>query len=274
MPHDGFIQAHLTTEFLGLAFSPLTQEQALSAVSARALGGGMFAYVAMPDVTDVAALEADPAARARLYADSWLTLNQSRAIEIASSASGVALPAVSATELCDALLARVIDPDEPVCIVGGDAGMVATIAARYRLNNVRWKALSKSYAESTVALTEAAAFVARARARYTFICTGAPQAEIIARMVLRRGDAAGVALCIGEALLRLCDRRPSAPMWLARLGFEPLFQNLAEKVAVARRAIGDALMLAPIWYYWVRAQLAERASISARSAFWRASSSL
>jgi UDP-N-acetyl-D-mannosaminuronic acid transferase (WecB/TagA/CpsF family) len=219
------------------------------------------------DIDHVAGLDADPPARARLYADSWLTLNDSRALELMAAVSGVQLPTASSAALCDALLAHVIDPDEPVAIIGGDAALIAAIAARYRLNNVRWKALSRSYSESLVALNEAAAFIARTRARYSFICVGAPAQEMIARAALRRGDATGVGLCVGDALHRLMGCAPGAPAWLRRFGLDGAHAVAREAMRTWGGALFDALRILPIWYYWLRAQLAERASISARNAF-------
>jgi exopolysaccharide biosynthesis WecB/TagA/CpsF family protein len=184
-----------------------------------------------------------------------------------AAASGVRLPACGGAELCDALLTHVVDPDEPVCIIGGDAALIAAIAARYRLNNVRWKGLSRSYAESLVALNEAAAFIARTRARYTFICVQAPQQEMISRAALRRGDATGVGLCVGGALERLMGRAPAAPAWLRRFGLDGAYAMARQSARVLSGALFDALRVLPIWYYWLRAELAERASISARNAF-------
>jgi UDP-N-acetyl-D-mannosaminuronic acid transferase (WecB/TagA/CpsF family) len=96
---------------------------------------------------------------------------------------------------------------------------------------------------------------------------GAPQQEMIARAALRRGDATGVGLCVGDALMRLAGRAPRAPDWARRFGLEGLHRLLDEPARLCRRAVADALRIAPIWYYWVRAALAERASISARNAF-------
>ncbi|MGE0829223.1 MAG: WecB/TagA/CpsF family glycosyltransferase [Hyphomonadaceae bacterium] len=284
MAHDGFSSGFARaefaraefsrTEFLGLDFTALSQAAACEAVRARAHAGGPFAYVVTPNVDHIVGLEKEPSLRARLYRDAWLTLNDSRVLELMAQLSGVKLPVATGADLAEALLAHAIDPDEPVTIVGGDAGLIAAIAARYRLNNVRWRQAPMGLKTNPEAIEDCAAFIARAKARYAFICVGAPQQEMIARAVQRRGDATGVGLCVGASLEFLAGRVPRAPLFLQQARLEWLWRLSAEPRRLWRRYLADGPRILPIWYYWLwsrtgDAQGAEaaRASISARNAF-------
>lgn len=276
MAHDGFIQAHLRVDFLGLDFTPLAQEAALNAVAAKAGAHGAFAYVVTPNVAHVVGLDRDMAGRARNYADAWLTLNDSRVLEALAKLSRVKLPVATGADLTEALLTKVIHRDEKVCIVGGDAELVAAIAARYKLNNVAWRQPPMGLARNAEAIEQTAEFIAKTRARYTFICVGAPQQEMIARAVLRRGDAVGVGLCVGAALEFLSGRVRRAPKWMQRIRMEWAWRLASEPKRLWRRYLLEAPRIFPIWYYWLCAQFkdqlaeelgGERASISARNAF-------
>lgn len=267
MAHDGFTNARIRAEFLGMDFTPLHGEAALAAIAARASAGGPFSYVVTPNVAHVVDLDREPETRARLYAEAWLTLNGSRVLEMLARIAGLSIPVARGSDLAAGLFSRILHPDEPVCIIGGDAGLVAAIAARYGLNNVQWRAQPAGLVHNPEAVDAAAAFVARTRARCTFFCAGAPEQEMIARAVLRRGDATGVGLCIGASLEHLAGRAPRAPEWMRAVRLEWLHRLAREPHRLWRRALIDGPRIAPIFYYWMLAQLSERASISARSAF-------
>ena len=70
------------------------------------------------------------------------------------------------------------------------------------------------------AVVAAAAFAASQRARFTFICVGAPQQELIAYAMRQRGDATGVGLCVGAALDFLAGKAQRAPVWMRAAGLE------------------------------------------------------
>lgn len=242
MAHDGFTQARVRAEFLGMHYAPLSSEAAIGAIAARAMAGGPFAYVVAPRIGDIIALDRTPYDIAPLFASAWLTLNASARVARLAAASGVDMPLHRPEALAGALLARFADPDEPVAIIG-EASRAAGLAARYGLNNVRWSApppMSPDGAEN------AAAFVARARARFTILFCDGVLGAMIARATMQRGDALGVGLCAGA---------PPAAV-----------NSLPSALVQARDGVAESMRLAAIWRYWLLAAWAERASISARSA--------
>ncbi|MGE3250685.1 MAG: hypothetical protein AB7J28_06960 [Hyphomonadaceae bacterium] len=252
MPHDGFTSARARTEFLGLTFAPLRREAALHAIAARASLSGPFAYVIEAHSEHVVALDADPETRAPLHAGAWLTLNGSRLIEMLARIAGFDLPVTKSAAIAADLLASAIHPEEAVCVIGGDASLIAALAARYGLTNVHWRPVrDASQAES------AAEFVAKTRARFTFFCEASPLAEMIARAAMNRGDAAGVGLCLAGVETFTNEKQP----WHAGVT-EALRHPARTWAGIARRA-----RMLPIFQYWLFAQLSDRASISARNAF-------
>jgi UDP-N-acetyl-D-mannosaminuronic acid transferase (WecB/TagA/CpsF family) len=264
MAYDALPRTIGRVDFLGVPFTPLDRAAAAECIAERARSEVAFAYVLLANVRHVIGLDREPDRRARFYSHCWLALNNSRVLAGVAKLSGVALPALSGADLAQTLFQRVIDPNDSVAIIGADAEFVAAIAGRHRLNRVQWRPAPKGAQPD--AIDKIAAFIARSRARYVFICLDGPEREMIVDAVLRRGDAIGVALCIGDGLQVFGDRMMRKPEWRDRA------RTFTKRTLSPRRLL-DALRIASIWRYWLCARW-DRASISARSALWRASSSL
>jgi UDP-N-acetyl-D-mannosaminuronic acid transferase (WecB/TagA/CpsF family) len=244
-------------DVLGVAYAALTQEGAARAIEARVLASGAFAYAACVRAQDAVALDREPALRAPLYADAWLTLNASCAIAAAARIGGVTLARIDAAALAATLLRAGVDRDERICIIGGDAGEIAAIAARFKLNNVHWRPLASFGGRRSARIEAAALHIARTRARLTLIDAADGEGERIARTAMQRGDAIGVGLCAAGVLRALAG----APAPQARLG-------------ALTSGVRQSLALTPAWFYWLCARWADwTASSSARMARWAASSS-
>lgn len=241
--------AQAQSEFLGFRFTRMGLEEALAAITARAARREAFAYVATPNVDHAVALAREPG-RAALYDSAWLTLNDSRVLEALAALSGRALPAASGADIVEALFEQDISPHEPVTIVGGDAALIAALARRYGLTNVRWHDAPEGLRHDARAIAEAAAFVAGQPSRYAFFCVGAPQQEMIAWATMMRGDATGVGLCIGAGLAFLAGRTRRAPLWMRRARLEWLHRLAQEPRRLARRYLVDGPRVFPLYLGW------------------------
>lgn len=242
------------TEFLGVGFDPLGLAAALDVIAARASVGLAFAYVATPNVDHVVSLAREPARRV-LYDRAWLTLNDSRILAALARRAGLVLPVATGADLAEALLSGVIDRDEPVTIIGGRAKRIAALKRRYGLTDVRWHNPPESLRHNPRAIAHAASFAARQGARFTFICVGAPQQELIAYAIAERGDAAGVGLCCGAGLDFLSGQTKRAPRWMRALGLEWLFRLACEPRRLWRRYVVDGPTVFALFAAW-RASMA------------------
>jgi exopolysaccharide biosynthesis WecB/TagA/CpsF family protein len=255
---DGACRATSPVNFLGVQFDRLDFESALDAVSVRASLDLPFGYVVTPNVDHVVGLSREPG-RGVLYDGAWLTLNDSRVLKALAARAGVSLPLATGADLAEGLLECVIDPREPITIIGADAASIAALKRRYRLADVRWHCPPHQLARNPEALVAAAAFAARQVSRFTFICVGAPQQEMIAYAIAQRGDATGVGLCCGAALDFLSGVRVRAPKWVRGLGLEWLHRLAREPRRLWRRYVIEAPAVFVLFAAW-RASMAVASS--------------
>ncbi len=254
MAFDGGARGGRGTNFLHLNFNALDVAAATDAVAARASLGAPFAYVVTPNVDHVVHLASEPARRP-LYEAAWLTLNDSRVVESLARRVGIALPAAAGSDLAERLFDTVIDRAEPITIIGGDDLAIADLKRRYRLTDVRWHRPPMGLKRDPQSVVRAAAFAAAQPSRFTFICVGAPQQEMIAYAIAQHGGATGVGLCVGAALDFLSGRVERAPLWMRRAGLEWLHRLLNEPARLWRRYLVTGPKVFSLFAAW-RASMA------------------
>jgi exopolysaccharide biosynthesis WecB/TagA/CpsF family protein len=254
MAFDGAARALARVPFLGFDFSGLDLDAALDAVTARASIGGGFAYVVTPNVDHVVSLSAEPARRV-LYESAWMTLNDSRILGRLSARAGLTLPVATGADLTERLFDKVIDRSEPITIIGGDKAMVDALKHIYALTDVRWHPAPMGLKQKPGAIVRAAAFAAAQSSRFTFICVGAPQQEMIAYAIAQRGDASGVGLCVGAGLDFLSGQTKRAPVWMRTVGLEWLHRLANEPARLWKRYLVTGPKVFALFAAW-RASMA------------------
>lgn len=254
MAFDAGVRTADKVNFLDLQFSGLDLEGALDAVSARASLDLPFAYVATPNVDHVVGLANDPG-RWTLYDNAWMLLNDSRVLKALARKAKIDLPLAVGSDLAERLFDAVIDKHEPVTIIGGDRDSVAELKRIYGLRDVRWHEPPMGLKHKPGAIVRAAAFAAAQPSRFTFICVGAPQQELIAYAIAQRGDARGVGLCVGAALDFLSGNAKRAPLWMRKLGFEWLHRLFSEPGRMWRRYLVTGPQVFSLFAAW-RASMA------------------
>jgi exopolysaccharide biosynthesis WecB/TagA/CpsF family protein len=255
MAFDGGPQAVRATNFLEIEFSGLGLDEAVDAIAARASLGAPFAYVATPNVDHVVGLSREPARRT-LYDRAWLTLNDSRVLQALARRAKLDLPVAAGSDLAERLFDCVIDRHEPITIIGGDDLSIASLKQRYRLRDVRWHRPPMNLRADPPALVRAAAFAAAQPSRFTFICVGAPQQEMIAYAITRHGGAVGVGLCVGAALDFLSGRAERAPRWMRAAGLEWLHRLVRQPARLWRRYLVTGPKVFSLFAEWRAAMAA------------------
>ncbi|MDX2276616.1 MAG: WecB/TagA/CpsF family glycosyltransferase [Hyphomonadaceae bacterium] len=258
MAFDTGAGAISAVNFLGLNFTPFDRDAALDVITARATLAAPFAYVTTPNVDHMVKLSREPARRA-LYEHAWLTLNDSRILELLSARAGLYLPSAPGADLAEMLFARVIDKDEAVTIIGGDRQAIAALRRRFGLTDIRWHNAPAGLASNPQAIVEAAAFAAAHGARFTFICVGAPQQEMVAYAISQIEGATGVGLCVGAALDFLSGKTARAPAWMRALRLEWLHRLISEPKRLWKRYLVDGPRIFSLFAAW-------RATMAAASA--------
>jgi exopolysaccharide biosynthesis WecB/TagA/CpsF family protein len=199
-------------------------------------------------------LSSEPARRA-LYDGAWLTLNDSSILKRLGKRVGLNLPVATGADLAERLFDGVIDRREPITIIGGDKAMIEELKRRYALTDVRWHRAPMGLKHKPEAIVKAAAFAAMQPSRYTFICVGAPQQELIAYAIAQRGDAMGVGLCVGAALELLSGQTQRAPVWIRSAGLEWLYRLSSEPSRLWRRYLVTGPKVFSLFAAW-RASMA------------------
>lgn len=254
MAYDGASRARARINFLGFEFSGLDLDQAVDAVAARASIDGAFAYVVTPNVDHVVGLSSEPARRP-LYEAAWITLNDSNILKRLGGRVGLSLPVATGADLAERLFDNVIDRNESITIIGGDKAMVEELKRRYALKNVRWHRAPMGLRQKPEAIVTAAAFAAAQPSRFTFICVGAPQQELIAYAIAQRSDATGVGLCVGAALEFLSGQTERAPVWMRKAGLEWFHRLVSEPARLWKRYLVTGPKVFSLFAAW-RASMA------------------
>lgn len=254
MAFDAGARTASTVNFLDLPFSGLDLDGALDAISVRASLDLPFAYVATPNVDHVVWLANEPARRT-LYDRAWLLLNDSRVLKGLARKAKINLPVAPGSDIAEHLFDLVIDKNEPVTIIGGDRDGIEQLKRVYGLRDVRWHEPPMNLKQKPGAIVRAAAFAAAQPSRFTFICVGAPQQEMIAYAIAQHGDARGVGLCVGAALDFLSGSAKRAPKWMQGLGLEWLHRLASEPGRMWKRYLVTGPKVFSLFAEW-RASMA------------------
>jgi len=237
------------TSFLGLDFDPLTAEEAARAMAKRARQMGPFAYVATPNVDNLARLDRQPHLAA-LYDDAWLNLCDSRMLELLAEASYISLPAAPGADIVEILFRDHIAPGDSIAVVGGSPRMIEALRAKYGLRNVKWFDAPQGLYTDREARAQCVRFICENPARFVFLAVGSPQQEMIAQEARASGACSGVAICCGAALEFLSGETKRAPEWMRLRRLEWLFRLTSEPRRMWKRYLVDAPRIFWIWCRW------------------------
>jgi hypothetical protein len=224
---------------LGLDFAnqPLPQ---VAATLATRPAEAPFAYVVTATSHQLVRLSREADLRP-LYEGAWLRLLGSRVIF--KLCRMLALPAPAVIPGCDLsahLIAREIDRDEHVSLLGLTPDAVATLKARTGLRRVDHHNPPMGFENDPAAFEKALRFIETHPARFTFLALGCPQQCLVADGLRQRGRASGVGLCIGESLLPLSGQERRAPRAVRQVGLEWAWRLAQDPRGLARRYLVES----------------------------------
>ncbi|MGX6646657.1 WecB/TagA/CpsF family glycosyltransferase [Maricaulaceae bacterium MS644] len=238
--------------FLNSAFDRIGFDTALERIAFRD-PGQPFAFVVTPNVDHLVRLRRDPVF-APLYAQAWLTVCDSRILELIAAMSGEHIDVTAGSDLTETLFETMIDRDEPVVVIGGDEAVKDGVKRRYGLTDLRWHTPPMGLRDNPDAIAECARFVAENPARFVFLCVGSPQQEMIAEACIERGDCTGVGLCVGASLDFLSGKARRAPVWMRKARLEWLHRLGEAPRRMWRRYLVDGPKIIFLWWEWRRAR--------------------
>lgn len=236
-------------EFIGATFDPLTPMQTLARAKWMTENHG-FRFIVTPNVDHLVRMAKEPDIFKPLYEASWLSVCDSRILELLAAFSGIPLKAVPGSDLTQQLFDNVISAEDTINVIGADEEIVEKVKTLYGLSKVNLHQPPMGMRRKPEAIEAAAKFVADNPARYTFICVGSPQQEMVAKACLERGDCVGLGLCVGASLDFLGGRTKRAPKWMQSIRMEWLFRLASEPRRLWKRYLVEGPKIFWLWMKW------------------------
>jgi exopolysaccharide biosynthesis WecB/TagA/CpsF family protein len=203
---------------------------------ARSFTRDRYGYVVTPNVDHLIRFHDDPAFRC-LYADADYILLDSRFLShIFRFFKKRRIGVCTGSDLTARLFERVIDSNDQIVLIGGNDSQARELTERYKINDLKHHNPPMNFVNSPADVEACLQFVeANSPFRFCFFAVGAPQQELLAQRLKKRGKARGMALCVGASINFLTGEEKRAPMWMQRLGFEWLFRLLNDPKRLAKR---------------------------------------
>lgn len=235
--------------FIGVTFDPLTPMQTLARAKWVTADHG-FRYIVTPNVDHLVRNAKEPEIFGPLYDSSWLSVCDSRILEILAKISGIPLKAVPGSDLTQQLFDNVITAADTINVIGADAQIIEKLKSIYQLEAINHYEPPFGLRHKPDEVAATAEFIANHPARYTFICVGSPQQEMVAKAALERGDCRGLGLCVGASLDFLAGRVKRAPQWMQNARLEWLYRLASEPKRLWRRYLIEGPKIFVLWIKW------------------------
>jgi N-acetylglucosaminyldiphosphoundecaprenol N-acetyl-beta-D-mannosaminyltransferase len=199
-------------------------------------GTERFGYVVTPNVDHVIRHHLDQRFRA-LYEQAAYVLLDSRFL---SHTVGLVKRQVFrvclGSDLTTEVLCKVARPLDVIVLVGGSAQQAQHLRDRFGLTRLCHIDPPMNFINDPDAVENCLRTIEGVGPfRFCFLAIGSPQQEIIAQQLKERGQARGLALCVGAAINYLTGIERRAPQWMQRAGFEWLYRLLQSPRRMAKR---------------------------------------
>ena len=232
--------APTAVRFAGLRFTPMSVQEAVSALAARTPDAPFAAFVT-PNAEHAYLRRRDPEFRACGEA-CWISTNDSRVLGRAAQLGGLDLKFAPGAYVVAELFQRAIASDDPLTVVGGSPELIGRLKRRLGLTRVAHHNPPMGFIRDDAAVADAVDFVARHPARFVFVAMGPPQSEKFCQRVIADGRATGLGLCIGSSLAVITGTADAAPAWMERTGLVWLYRLAREPRRLWRRYLMRGLV--------------------------------
>jgi N-acetylglucosaminyldiphosphoundecaprenol N-acetyl-beta-D-mannosaminyltransferase len=221
--------------FLGMPFAMLELSAVVGILATRP-ASARFAFIATPNAQHLVLFRRGVEGFAFGLSRAWFLTCDSQVLRrLGWFLFGITFPLVTGSDLTLHLLRHVIEPDEPVTIIGGNDELRRGLAEQYGLRRVALYSPPFGFSTDAALLERCVNFVRDNPARFVFLACGAPQSEVLAAHIVETNSATGTGLCIGASLLFATGQLKRAPLVWQKLGLEWLYRLIQEPRRLARR---------------------------------------
>lgn len=238
-------------EFLGANFHPLDPVQTLSRAKWMT-AQTPFRYIVTPNVDHIVRLTKEPHVFKPLYEAAWLSVCDSRILELMANSSDIPLKAVPGSDLTQQIFDNIVTKDDDITVIGADKDIIEIIKSKYEVGNIHHHEPPMGLRKKPDAVAECAQFIKDHPSRYVFICVGSPQQEMVAKAAAELDGTYGLGLCVGASLDFLAGRTKRAPKWMQQARMEWLFRLASEPKRLWRRYLIEGPKIFLIWQSWKR----------------------
>src|ERR1700733_3220786 len=188
---------------------------------ASTFGADRFGYVVTPNVDHLIRYH-DDAKFQEQYADAAYVLLDSRFLaHIFRVAKGTSVGVCTGSDLTAQLFARAIGPNDSIVLIGGSEEQASLLAQTHGLKSLHHYNPPMGFIRDPQEVNACLDFIeAHSPFRFCFLAVGAPQQEILAQLLKKRGIARGLALCIGASINFIKGKERGAPHWSNQEGRE------------------------------------------------------
>jgi len=240
-----------TYEFLGADFHPLDPVQTLSRAKWMTVQTP-FRYIVTPNVDHIVRLTKEPEVYKPLYNAAWLSVCDSRILELMANSSNIPLKAVPGSDLTQQIFDNILTEQDDITVIGADREIIEIIKNKYDVGNIYHHEPPMGLRKNRQAVAECAQFIKDNPSRYIFICVGSPQQEMVAKAAAELEGTCGLGLCVGASLDFLAGRTKRAPKWMQQARMEWLFRLASEPKRLWRRYLIEGPKIFVIWQKWKR----------------------
>ena len=210
-------------------------------------------YVVTPNVDHMVRLHNSedefPGLR-EIYRKAELCVCDSRVLSRLAKWRGLDLPVTVGTDLAELVFDRLARDGDHIVVVGGDTLLLQELRTKFPHLSFAQHLPPMGLTRNPDARRAAAEFIVRERARFTFICVGSPQQEMIAAEAAALPGSGGMAFCVGAALEFITDRQRRAPKLAQRMGLEWAHRLVTNPRRLWRRYLVEGPVIFVMAYRW------------------------
>jgi N-acetylglucosaminyldiphosphoundecaprenol N-acetyl-beta-D-mannosaminyltransferase len=210
-------------------------------------------YVVTPNVDHVVRLHErrnEFPALPDIYRRADICVCDSRVLSRLARWRGLKLPVTVGTDLAELVFERIAREGDHIVVIGGDTLLLQELRSRFSHLSFAQHLPPMGLTRNAEARREAAEFIVREKPRFTFICVGSPQQEMIAAEAAALDGSGGMAFCVGAALEFITDRQKRAPKLAQRMGLEWAHRLVTNPRRLWRRYLLEGPVIFLMAYRW------------------------
>ena len=238
--------------FLDVDFDVMPLEDLLDEVG-KSRNDTPFRYVVTPNVDHIVRLhnraEEFPTL-AEVYRKADICICDSKVLSRLAKWRGLDLPVTVGTDLAELVFAQLVRDGDHIAVIGGDKPLVEELQRKFPKLTFAQHVPPMGLKRNTAARLTAAQFIVREKPRFTFICVGSPQQELIAAQAATLGGSVGMGFCVGAALEFISDRQRRAPLLARRMGLEWAHRLVTNPRRLWRRYLVEGPAIFLLAYRW------------------------